>query len=588
MEDEAPVASLECFGVSVRFGGLMAVRDVDLRVPPATIVGLVGPNGAGKSTLFGVMSGLLRPSSGRVKMHGRDITDESPQTRASLGLARTFQHPEIFAGLTVREHLVLAHRVRYEKRRIWSDLFTMGSLRGSGSDETQSVSDLLQLLGLEPVADRPALGLPLGQTRLVEIGRALATSPSVLLLDEPSSGMDTGETEQFAETLSRVSAERQISVLLVEHDVELVMGLCNTIYVLDFGTLIASGSPAEVRSNAAVRAAYLGEEISPSAAQPVSIGPVHTLDLLPAPAPDGAAPDAAGSGGAGSDRAASDGAGLDGAGLDGAGLDGAASGYPASVVRAAQDPMDSKASAPESPADITVEDLEVRYGDALALSGVTFALGNGKALAVLGANGAGKSSLARALSGLVPVSRGRVFFQEQRIDGWSADRIRRAGIVHLPEVRGVFRSLSVLDNLKMAAASVPGRRARRDAVESALEFFPALAGRRRQIAASLSGGEQQMLSLARALSTSPRLIIADEMSLGLAPMLVDLVFEGLARAKEAGVTVIMIEQYVHRALAFADECLLLQRGTVVWTGPAEAAGGELLANYLGAAVTATP
>jgi branched-chain amino acid transport system ATP-binding protein len=527
MEDEASVASLECFGVSVRFGGLTAVRDVDLRVPPATIVGLVGPNGAGKSTLFGVMSGLLRPSSGRVKMHGRDITDESPQTRASLGLARTFQHPEIFAGLTVREHLVLAHRVRYEKRRIWSDLFTMGSLRGSASDETQSVGDLLELLGLQAVADRPALGLPLGQTRLVEIGRALATSPSVLLLDEPSSGMDTGETEQFAETLSRVSAERQISVLLVEHDVELVMRLCSTIHVLDFGTLIASGSPAEVRSNAAVRAAYLGEEISPSTAQPANVGPVHTLDLLPAPAP-------------------------------------------------------------ESRADIAVEDLEVRYGDALALSGVTFALGNGKALAVLGANGAGKSSLARALSGLVPASRGRVFFQEQRIDGWSADRIRRAGIVHLPEVRGVFRSLSVLDNLKMAAASVPGRRARRDAVESALEFFPALAGRRRQIAASLSGGEQQMLSLARALSTSPRLIIADEMSLGLAPLLVDLVFEGLAKAKKAGVTVIMIEQYVHRALAFADECLLLQRGTVVWTGPAEAAGGELLANYLGAAVTATP
>lgn len=546
MEREGGAASLESIGVSVRFGGLMAVRDVDLRVPPATIVGLVGPNGAGKSTLFGVMSGLLRPSSGRVKMHGRDITDESPQTRASLGLARTFQHPEIFAGLTVKEHLVLAHRVRYEKRRIWSDLFTMGSLRGSDSDETQSVGDLIGLLGLESVADRPALGLPLGQARLVELGRALATSPSVLLLDEPSSGMDNRETEQFEATLHRVSEKRQISVLLVEHDVELVMRLCRTLYVLDFGSLIACGTPGEVRSNPAVRAAYLGEEISARTVEPTNIGRVHTPDLSPGPAPE-----------------------------------------PALDAAPVLDRVDSIAFVSESSAEITVEDLELRYGDALALSGVSFTLGSGKALAVLGANGAGKSSLARALSGLVPASRGRVFLQGQRIDGWSCDRIRRAGIVYLPEGRGVFRSLSVLDNLKMAAACLPGRQSRVSAVESALEFFPALAGRRRQIASSLSGGEQQMLSLARALSTSPRLIIADEMSLGLAPMLVDVVFEGLAKAKEAGVTVIMIEQYVHRALAFADECLLLQRGAVAWAGPAESAGGELLVNYLGAAVTAS-
>lgn len=533
-------ASLECFSVTVRFGGLTAVRDVDLSVPPATIVGLVGPNGAGKSTLFGVMSGLLHPSSGRVRLHGRDITDASPQARASLGLARTFQHPEIFAGLTVRDHLVLAYRVRHEKRRVWSDLFTMGSLRSASNDEQATVDGLLELLHLESVAERSAAGLPLGLARLVELGRALATRPSVLLLDEPSSGLDTSETEEFEDTLARVATEQQISVLLVEHDVELVMRMCSTIYVLDFGTLIAQGSADEVRANPAVRSAYLGEEISKANAD--SHSAERAADVLV------------------SDRVK---------------LDNAIE-------------VDARTESPgqERPADIKVEGLEVRYGEALAISGVSFTVPSGKALAVLGANGAGKSSLARALSGLVPVSAGRIVFDGQPIDRWSADRIRGAGIVHLPEGRGVFRNLSVIDNLRMAASTIPGRKERRQSVEMALEMFPVLGDRRRQTAALLSGGEQQMLSLARALATSPRLIIADEMSLGLAPMLVDLVFEGLDRARHMGVTVIMIEQYVHRALAFADDCLMLQRGTVAWAGPASAAGSALLTNYLGAGVTA--
>ena len=199
-------------------------------------------------------------------------------------------------------------------------------------------------------------------------------------------------------------------------------------------------------------------------------------------------------------------------------------------------------------------------------------MGAGKVLAVLGANGAGKSSLARAVSGLVRPYGGSVVFAGEEIANWPAHRIRRAGLVHLPEGRGIFRGLTVLDNLRMAAANVHGRHARREAVELALTIFPALATRRRQIASSLSGGEQQMLSLARALASASKLVVADELSLGLAPKMVDLVFDGLASAREAGVTVIMIEQYVHRALAFADECLVLQRGELAWAGPAKCGG----------------
>jgi ABC-type branched-subunit amino acid transport system ATPase component len=534
--DGAPVgqAGLACVGVTVRFGGLVAVYEVSLAVPPATIVGLVGPNGAGKTTLFGVLSGLIHPMNGKVLLDGEDITHTRAQLRAARGLARTFQHPELFTGLTVRDHLVLAHRAKHAKRRIWSDLLAMGSLRRPEPAEQANVDAVVELLGLGSVAYGPALGLPLGMARLVELGRALAASPTVLLLDEPSAGLDSSETEQFEATLRRITGERGISVLLVEHDVELVMRLSSTVYVLDFGVLIASGSPQEVRANPAVRAAYLGQGVASGDAQG-SEGAAH---------PD----------------------------------------VPSPSQLAVSSPAKSAERGQDSPV-LAVDDLSVRYGEAVALSGVSFSIGTGKVLAVLGANGAGKSTMARAVSGLVAPCRGRVVLAGQEITTWPAHRIRRAGLVHLPESRGVFRGLTVIDNLRVAAATLEGRQARRDGVELALEIFPPLAQRRSQRASLLSGGEQQMLSLARALVTFPKLLIADEMSLGLAPKLVDLVFESLGRARQAGVTVLMIEQYVHRALAFADECVVLHRGAVAWRGSASAAGNEVLSRYLGAAMT---
>jgi branched-chain amino acid transport system ATP-binding protein len=238
-----------------------------------------------------------------------------------------------------------------------------------------------------------------------------------------------------------------------------------------------------------------------------------------------------------------------------------------------------------SPA-LVVEGLCVRYGEAIALRGVSFGIGTGQALAVLGANGAGKSSLARAIAGLVPASDGRVTFAGRNIGGWPAHRIRRAGIVYLPESRGIFPGLTVTENLKMAVGTLEHRRARHDAMDRAFEMFPALASRRRQLASLLSGGEQQMLSLGRALASLPRLLIADELSLGLAPILVDVVFDALARAKREGVTVVMIEQYVHRALELADDCLVLQRGEPAWKGPTSEARGEVLHHYLGDALGA--
>ena len=530
--DATSPARLACADVTVRFGGVVALRDVGLEVAPGEIVGLVGPNGAGKSTLFGVLSGLLAPAKGTVSLGGRDVTRATPQQRAVRGLARSFQHPELFAGLTVRDHLVLAHRAKRARHRVWSDLFTLGSLHPRSAEEQAVVGELVALLGLEDLASRPALGLPLGVARLVELGRAIAAEPSVLLLDEPSSGLDAAETDSFEAVVRRVSEERDVSVLLVEHDVELVMRMCRRIYVLEFGRLIAAGTPAQVRADPVVRAAYLGQETAGGAAAPTSPSEASSPAEVREPVPE--------------------------------------------------QPAGSSAAA----AGLVVDGLAVRYGDALALTGVSFTVAPGEVVAVVGPNGAGKSSLARALSGLVPPAAGRVVLDGKDVARCSADAIRRAGVVHLPEGRGVFPSLSVTENLRLAVAGMGGRQARRDAVEGALDLFPALADRRHTPAGLLSGGEQQMLSLARALATAPRLVIADEMSLGLAPKLVDVVFEGIERMRQRGVTVLMVEQYVHRALDVADTCLVLQRGRLVWSGAANRAASEVLRHYLGEALPA--
>jgi len=255
--------ALECQGITKQFGGLIAVNDVSLHVPKGDIVGLVGPNGAGKSTLFACISGLLRHEHGTVFLNGNDVTKVSPQKRARKGMARTFQQPQLFSGLTVREHVVLAHRLRFESRRLWTDMIGPSSLRKPPTSETEAVNRIIELLEIQDLAGLPVSSLPLGSTRLVEVARALACAPEILLLDEPLSGLDVNESEQLARALQRVVKESDhgLSMLFVEHDVATVLSLSDTIYVLDFGQLIASGTPEEIRSSDVVRAAYLGDEI---------------------------------------------------------------------------------------------------------------------------------------------------------------------------------------------------------------------------------------------------------------------------------------------------------------------------------------
>jgi ABC-type branched-subunit amino acid transport system ATPase component len=283
--------ALAATGVTVRFGGLVALSDVAIDVPTGTIVGLVGPNGAGKSTLFGVISGVLRPASGQVFMAGKDVTATSSQNRARLGLARTFQHPELFMGLSVRDHLVLGHRVRYERRRFWSDLVNLRAIFPPTKFETEQVDSLLELLGISHLAKTQVSVLPLGLARLVEVGRALATHPSVVLLDEPLSGLDLHATENLTAVFERVVANSDdgLSLVMVEHDVASVLALSSKIFVLDFGQLIAQGTPDEIRAHPAVRAAYLGDEeitAKGGGAPRTAVGPAPPIDGAPPEGPE--------------------------------------------------------------------------------------------------------------------------------------------------------------------------------------------------------------------------------------------------------------------------------------------------------------
>jgi branched-chain amino acid transport system ATP-binding protein len=258
--------------ITVKFGGLTALSGVSLEVPPGTIIGLVGPNGAGKSTLLGVLSGLLRPNDGRVWLQGEDVTAAGPKARAGRGLARTFQQPELFMGLTVREHLVLAYRARVTPARLWRDMLDPRALFPASKAENERVDGLLELLKLTAVAKAPVAALPLGIARLVEVGRALACDPQVLLLDEPLSGLDLKASENLLVVFRGIveHTERPLSLVIVEHDVAAVLSLSSTVCVLDFGECIATGSPEEVRNDPAVRAAYLGDSEPPQRLSRVS------------------------------------------------------------------------------------------------------------------------------------------------------------------------------------------------------------------------------------------------------------------------------------------------------------------------------
>jgi branched-chain amino acid transport system ATP-binding protein len=246
--------------VTMRFGGLLANKDVDFRVPRGGIVSLIGPNGAGKTTFFNQLTGMLEPTSGEIDFDGRSIIGMEPHEIAELGIGRTFQNIRLFGAMTSIANVMVGRHTRM-KASWWSSLLKLPSVRAEEAAVEQRARELLQIVGLRKrYYDDAARNLPYGDQRRLELARALAGDPKLLLLDEPTAGMNPGETAQMTELIRRLRDELDLTVLLIEHDMKVVMGISERITVLDHGELLAEGSPEEIRSNPLVVEAYLGKQ----------------------------------------------------------------------------------------------------------------------------------------------------------------------------------------------------------------------------------------------------------------------------------------------------------------------------------------
>jgi branched-chain amino acid transport system ATP-binding protein len=521
--DAAPAtAALAVEDVSVRFGGLQALDAVALDVAVGEIHGLIGPNGAGKTTLFNVITGLQRPTHGRVLLGGHDVTGFKPHARSRLGLGRTFQRLELFGTLSARENVQMAAEVQQHKLT-------------SGRSPAEEADWQLARVGILHVADEPTDSLPTGLARLVEMARALATTPSVLLLDEPSSGLNAEETRGVGEVLQQLASEG-MGVLLVEHDMTLVMAICARVDVLDNGLVVARGDPATVQADPIVQEAYLGggtESVPPSS-------PIVA-------------------------RAVAEGA------SDGARANGRTDG-----------------TDPAAPLALSAVDVRAGYGRIEVLHGITLSVRSGSAMALLGPNGAGKTTLLNAISGQIPLTAGTVEVAGQRLGRNATERLARSGVCMIPEGRSIFPNLTVVENLLMYTFRQNGLKSAR-VEEQAFARFPALADRRKQLAGTLSGGEQRMLSMARALTTDPQILVLDELSMGLAPIIVEQLYEVVGQLVAAeGLTIIMVEQFVQTALAIADEAAIMVNGELIKQGKPADIRDEVVGAYLGAAVSDAP
>ena len=252
------MAMLEVTSLGISFGGLRAVDELSMKIEKGGLVGLIGPNGAGKTTVFNMLTGVYRPTDGGIRLDGQNLVGKKPHEICKLGVARTFQNIRLFSNLTVLDNVKtgLHNEITYS---LAESLFHIGSYRKKERQMDEKAMELLGVFGLEGVADYKAANLPYGKQRKLEIARALATDPKLLLLDEPAAGMNPNETGELMETIELVRKKFGVTVLLIEHDMKLVSGICEYLYVLNFGRLLAEGTPSEVLQNPEVVTAYLGE-----------------------------------------------------------------------------------------------------------------------------------------------------------------------------------------------------------------------------------------------------------------------------------------------------------------------------------------
>jgi ABC-type branched-subunit amino acid transport system ATPase component len=484
---------LSVSGLRKRFGGLIAVKDMAFQVRPGEIVGLIGPNGSGKSTVMKLIMGIEKPNAGEVLIDGVNVAGWPSHRIARQGVGIVFQHSRPLHRQTVLENIKLA---------LLPDALLKLFADPAVDEQARSIAGRV---GLGAVLQRRPSTLPFADLRRLELARAIARDPKVVLVDEPFAGLTSGEVGAFSELIAGFRDEGR-AVLLVDHNVKSVAALVDRALAMYLGEPIAEGTAEQVMRDPKVRQVYMGGGIEVSARQaPV---PASTAPLL------------------------------------------------------------------------DVQGLSVLYGKAQALEDVSIHVRPGEFVSVVGLNGAGKTTLFNAISGLVPSSAGTILWDGAALAGRSAAVIARGGIVQCPESRELFGTMSVRENLELGGSRLA--KAERDRqLDWLFDLFPILKSRAGQNAGTLSGGEQQMLAISRALMMKPRLLVLDEPTLGLAPV----ILEQLSRALETlrtttPITVLLGEQNVTFALPHADRVYVLEHARIIWEGGPERFEQEMGAAYL--------
>ena len=497
---ETPVV-LRCDGVSVRFGGLQALADVDLEVREGEIVALIGPNGAGKTTLFECISGFQPVTAGRVRYRDDDLLARPAGQRAELGIGRTLQNVKLFPYLTVVDNIRVALH-RHINHGVLADAFSLPASRNEERDIEQEANRLVDLIGMTAFAEKYASELSYGTLRLLELACMLALKPTLLLLDEPASGISQKETEALGPLLRRIKEQTGATIFLIEHDMPLVMSLADWIYVLDAGQNLSEGFPETIQADPKVVEAYLG---TPHERQKVE----------------------------------------------------------AQARRSKRAREDTKKEIL-----LELEGVDVFYDKVQVLYGVDFHVRRGERVALLGTNGAGKSTVLKAASGLIQPTAGKILWKGEDALAKPAEQLVREGLGQVPGGRGLFPTLSVAENLRMGGYIYKDQRRVDEEIQRVIHYFPWVGERLNQPAGTLSGGEQQQLATGRALMARPELLMIDELSLGLAPIVIERLMEAVQRLHEdEGLTIVIVEQQASFALGYTDRAYFLEKGEVRYDGP---------------------